>query len=75
MATRNAEKLTASIKALAAVKTPTEFIELQQKLIREGVEAAVSDSSHIAKLTAAVFTSAFEPVRQQVETLQNAVKH
>jgi len=74
LATRNAEKMTASIKALAAVKTPVEFLELQRKLITEGVDAAVSDCGNIAKLTAAVFTAAFEPVQKQVEVLQNTLK-
>jgi phasin family protein len=75
LATKNAARLTASLQALARVKTPTEFVELQRKLIAEGVEAAVSDGGHIAKLTAAVFTASFEPVQKQVEALQNTVKH
>jgi phasin family protein len=74
LATKNAEKLTASIQALSAVKSPTEFIELQQKLIKEGVDAAVSDSSSIAKLTVSVFTAAFEPVQKQIEAMQHSVK-
>ena len=74
LATKNAEKLTASIQALASVKSPVEFVELQQKLIKEGVEAAVSDSRNIAELTTAVFTAAFEPVKQQVEAIQNVGK-
>ncbi|KAF0220141.1 MAG: hypothetical protein FD176_3392 [Rhodospirillaceae bacterium] len=73
LATKNAEKLTASIQALAGVKNPAEFIELQQKLVKEGVEAAVADSRNIAELTQSVFTQAFEPVKAQVEALQNAV--
>ena len=67
LATKNAKNLTAAMQALAAVKSPTEFIELQQRLIKEGVEAAVSDSRHIAQLTTAVFTAAFEPVKKQLE--------
>jgi phasin family protein len=70
LAARNAENLTASIQSFAAVKTPTEFLALQQKLITEGVEAAVADGQRIADLTAAVFTAAFEPVRQRIEELQ-----
>ena len=58
LATKNAKNLPAALQALAAVKSPAEFIELQQRLIKEGVEAAVSDSRHIAQLTAAVFTAA-----------------
>src|ERR1700733_1568759 len=67
LATKNAKNLTAAMQALAAVKSPAEFIELQLRLIREGVESAVTDSRHIAKLTTAVFTAAFEPVKKQLE--------
>jgi hypothetical protein len=47
-----------------------DFMQLQQKLIKERVEAAVSDSHHIAQLTTAVFTAAFEPVKKQIEAAQ-----
>jgi hypothetical protein len=47
-----------------------EFMQLQQKLIKEGVEAAVSDGHHIAQLTTAVFTAAFEPVKKKIEAMQ-----
>jgi phasin family protein len=70
LAAKNAHNLTAALQALSAVKTPTEFIELQQKLIKDGVEAAVADSRHIAQLTTAVFTAAFEPVKKQIEAVQ-----
>jgi len=70
LATKNVKNLTAAMQALGTVKSPTEFIEVQQRLIREGVAAAVSDSEHIARLTTAVFTSAFEPVRKRMETAQ-----
>ena len=55
------------------MKSPAEFIEVQQKLIKDGVQAAVSDSQNIATLTAAVFTAAFEPVKQQIEAVQKSV--
>jgi phasin family protein len=74
LATKNAAKLTASIQALAAVKNPTDFVELQQRLIKEGVEAALADSRKIADLTTSVFSAAFEPVKQQVEALQKTGK-
>jgi phasin family protein len=74
LATKNAEKLTASIQALAAVKSPNEFVELQQKLIKEGVDAAVADSRNIAELTTSVFSAAFAPIQKQVEGLQKAGK-
>ena len=70
LAVKNAKNVTAAIQALSAVKTPTEFMELQQRLIKESVDAAVRDSQHIAQLTAAVFTAASEPVKKQIETVQ-----
>jgi hypothetical protein len=74
LATKNAKNLTAAMQALAAVKSPTEFIQLQQRLIKEGVEAAISDSQHIAQLTTTVFTAAFEPVKKQIEALQKTAR-
>ncbi len=70
LAAKNADNLTAAIRALSAVKTPAEFMELQQRLIKDGVQAAVSDSQKIAHLTAAVFTTAFDPVKNQIEAMQ-----
>jgi phasin family protein len=70
LTTKNAKNLTAAIQRLSAAKNPGEFIELQQKLIKEGVEAAVSDYRRIAQLTSAVFTAAFEPVKKQIEAAQ-----
>jgi phasin family protein len=74
LATKNVKNLTAAIQALSAVKNPVEFIELQRKLIREGVEAAVSDCHRIAQLTSAVFTAAFEPVKKQIEAVQKTAR-
>ena len=39
LATKNAKNLTAAMQALATVKSPAEFIELQQRLIKEGVRS------------------------------------
>ncbi len=75
LATKNAKNLTAAVQALSAVKSPTDFFELQQKLIKDGVEAAVADSRHIAQLTTAVFTAAFEPVKKQIEAVQKTARN
>ena len=74
LATKNAKNLTAAMQSLAAVKSPAEFMALQQRLIKEGVEATVSDSQHIAQLTTAVFTAAFEPVKKQIEAVQKTAR-
>jgi phasin family protein len=72
LTTKNVRNVTAAMQALAGVKSPTDFIELQQKLIKEGVETAVGDSQRIAQLTTAVFTAAFEPVMKRIQAVQNA---
>ena len=73
LATKNVKTMTSALQALAAVKTPTEFIELQQRLIKDSMEAAIHDSQHIARLTSAVFTTALEPVKRQLEAVQKRV--
>jgi hypothetical protein len=75
LATRNAANLKSSIQALAAVKSAGEFIEVEKRLIKEGVQAAVSDSQNIAHLTAVAFTAAFAPVKQRIDALQKSARH
>jgi phasin family protein len=70
LAARNVKNLTAAMEALVAVKSPTDYLALQQKLIKDGVEQAVSDGRHIAELTTALFSAAFEPVKRQIESAQ-----
>ena len=72
LTTKNARNLTAAMQALAGVKSPAEYIELQQRLIKEGVETTVDDSKRMAQLTTAVFTAAFEPVMKRIQAVQNA---
>ena len=74
LAAKNVTNLTAAMQALAAAKSQTEFIELQKQLIKDGVEAAVKDSQHIAQLTTAVFTAAFEPMKKQIEAVQKSTR-
>ena len=74
LAEKNVKNLTAAMEALSAVKSPAEFMELQQRLIKDGVEAAVNDSRHISQLTNAVFTAAFEPVKKQIEAAQKTAQ-
>jgi phasin family protein len=74
LATKNGRNLTAAMQALAAVKNPAEFIALQQRLIKEGVETAVGDSQRIAQLTTAVFTAAFESMKKRIEAGQNSAR-
>ena len=72
LASRNVKNLTAAIQSISTVKSLAQFIELEQKLIKEGVEAAVSDSKNIARLTSAVFTAALDPIKKRIEAAQKA---
>ena len=72
LATKNVRHLTAAMQALAGVKSPAEYIELQQRLIKEGVETTVDDTKRMAQLTTAVLTAAFEPVMQRIQAVQNS---
>jgi hypothetical protein len=74
LATKNGKNLTAAVQALAAVKQPKEFIDLQQRLIKDGVDAAVLDGQNIAHLTTAVFTAAFVPMKKQIDALQKTAQ-
>jgi hypothetical protein len=75
LATKNMTNLSAAFQALAAVKNPAQFIELQQRLIKDGMEGAVSDAQHIAHLTMAMFTTAFEPMKKQIEAVQATARN
>ena len=70
LASKNARNLTAAIQAISAVKNLGEFIELEQRLIKDGVQEVVDDSKNIARLTAAVFGAAFDPVKKRIEAIQ-----
>jgi phasin family protein len=74
LTTKNVRNVTAAMQALAGVKSPAEYIELQQRLIKEGVETTVDDTKRMAQLTNAVFTAAFEPVKKRMEAVQNAAR-
>ncbi|HEY5283447.1 MAG TPA: hemerythrin domain-containing protein [Polyangia bacterium] len=70
LASKNARNLTAGIQAISAVKNLSEFVQLEQRLIEDGVQETVSDSENIVRLTAAVFSAAFDPVKKRIEAIQ-----
>lgn len=75
LATKNMTNMTAAIQAFSAVKSSAELIELQQRLMKDGMESAVSDCQHIAQLTMAMFTAAFEPMKKQIEAVQTTARN
>ena len=75
LAIRNIANLTSAIRAFSTVKDSAEFLELQQRLIKDGIESATSDCQHIAQLTMAMFTAAFEPMKKQIEAVQKTARN
>ena len=71
---KSVEKADAAVKAIFAVKSPAEFTDLQGKLARESIEAAIADSRKLAELTTAAFTAAFEPISARFAAFQALTK-
>jgi len=59
------EKMAGSVQAFAAVKSPTDFFCLQQKMMRDNMAAAMRNGTTLTKLTAAVFTARVAPLNQR----------
>ncbi len=74
LATRNAEKTDAALKALATCKTPVEVADLQSKLARESIEIAIAEGRKFAELSQSVFTAALEPLNARIAAFQAMAK-
>ena len=72
IASRNSERLTESLRELGAVKSPVDFIQLQQKLLKETFENAFADSKQVGEITLSVFTTAFDPMKKNLAAVQQA---
>jgi len=59
---RSIEKTDAAVKALFAVKSPTEFAELQTRLARQSFEDAVQETRKLAEVTTQAVSAVFEPL-------------
>ncbi|EPY02549.1 phasin family protein [Magnetospirillum fulvum] len=59
---RSIEKTDAAVKALFAIKSPTEFAELQTRLARQSFEDAVLETRKLAEVTTAAVTAVLEPL-------------
>ncbi|TAN65630.1 MAG: phasin family protein [Magnetospirillum sp.] len=71
---RNVEQADAAVKAILAVKSPAELADLQGKLARESIEAAIADSRKLVELATAAFTTAFEPLNARFAAFQALTK-
>ena len=74
LATKAVSQTDAAVKALTAVKSPVELVDVQGRLAREAVEAAIADGRQLFDVLGAVYTSAFEPIKDRFVALQSLVK-
>jgi hypothetical protein len=65
LAIKNAFNMFNVVYTLSRVTTPLQLIDLQQRLIREGIGAAIRDSQRITQLTTAVVIAASRPAQKQ----------
>jgi len=74
MSKRNSQKLKDAMKAFKAVKTPKEFMELQQKMMSDSMADAKADSAKIGELAKIAMTAAFEPMRKKFDDMKAGMK-
>jgi hypothetical protein len=60
------ETLTADVKELAAVKSPTELFQLQGKIVRRNFDALLSTSTKNSDEMIKLMTKAFAPMTERV---------
>ena len=69
------ETLTAEMKVLAAVKSPTELMEKQTALLRKQFDAAVAVSSKNSEAVLKLANEAFQPISTRVSIAVEKIKH
>lgn len=68
------ETLTAELKELTTVKSPTEFFEKQSALLRKQFDAAVATSSKNSEAMLKLATEAFQPISTRVSLAVEKMK-
>ncbi len=69
------ETLTAEMKEMAAVKSPTELMEKQTALLRKQFDAAVAVSSKNSEAVLKLANEAFQPISTRVSLAVEKIKH
>jgi len=69
------ETMQAEIKELAAVKSPTEFFEKQNAMMRKQFDAAVAASSKNSEAMLKLASEAFQPISNRVSLAVEKIKH
>ena len=68
------ETMTADVKELAAVKSPTDFFKLQGELLRRNFDAAVASTSKHSEAVVKLAGDAFAPISTRVSLAVEKVK-
>jgi phasin family protein len=69
------ETMTAEIKDLASVKSPAEFFEKQNAMLRKQFDAAVAASSKSSEAMLKLASEAFQPISNRVSLAVEKIKH
>lgn len=68
------EAMTADVKELTTVKSPTEFFEKQSALMRKNFDAAVAASSKNSEVMLKLVNEAFQPISTRVSLAMEKIK-
>ncbi len=68
------ETMTADVKELAAVKSPTDFFKLQSEIMRRNFDAAVATGSKNSEFAVKLANDAFAPLSSRVSMVIEKVK-
>ncbi len=68
------DKANATAKALAAAKTPTEFVQLQAQLTKENAESLMAETKKLAEIVNTIVTSSMEPLQARVKAATDLCK-
>jgi phasin family protein len=68
LASKSFEDAVAAGKKISAAKTPTEFLQIQTKLVQDSFETFVDESKKISEMTSAIFKEISAPLTAQFKT-------
>jgi hypothetical protein len=68
------ETVTADVKALAAVKSPTDFVQLQSTILRRNVDQAIALSSKNTEAMLKLVSDAFAPISARASLAVQKIK-
>jgi len=68
------ETVTADVKKLAAIKTPTEFMQLQGELARRNFDAAISFGSKRSETLVKLYNDAFAPISSRASVAAEKIR-